>query len=279
MLTLDSLPFVQAANYTHASRSYGDVRWIVLHSTEGQELGASAEGTASWFANPDSGGSAHVTVDADSGVRSVRDEDVAYGAPGANAAGLHIEQAGTAGQTHDEWRDPYSLMVVNNAAAIAAQWIIRGAAAPRLIGSAQLQAGERGICSHAAVSEAFPGGDHWDPGPNYPFPEFVNRLWDWINTLKSATVPPVPPPAPSSQEFQMDVRYPNLKMGTKGWPVAIAQGLVNVAADLRGWFPRVTVDDDFGSVTDSAVKQYQGHLGLPQTGVVDQATWRKLLAV
>lgn len=277
MLTLDGMPFIRANHFTPASRSYGDILWIVLHSTEGPETPGSAEGTASWFANPDSGGSTQVVVDADSGVRCVRDEDVCWGAPGANAAGLHIEQSGTASQDADQWRDPYSLAVVDNAACVAAQWIIRGAAAPQLVGPEQLKAGVRGICSHDAVSRAF-DGDHWDPGPGYPWNEFVNRLWRWITTLKAGTVPPAPP-MPGTGEFRMDVRYPNLQLGSRGWPVAIAQGLINVAAELRGWFPRVTVDDDFGSQTQSVVRQYQARLGLPQTGVVDSATWRKLLAV
>lgn len=77
----------------------------------------------------------------------------------------------------------------------------------------------------------------------------------------------------------MDVRYPTLKVGSKGWPVAIAQGLINVAAELRGWFPRIAVDDDYGNATAAVVRQYQARLGLSQTGVIDSATWRKLLAV
>jgi hypothetical protein len=37
---------------------------------------------------------------------------------------------------------------------------------------------KRGITTHAEVTKAFKGGDHWDPGPGFP----VDAYMDFIKT-------------------------------------------------------------------------------------------------
>jgi hypothetical protein len=39
-----------------------------------------------------------------------------------------------------------------------------------------LRAGERGVCGHVDVSEAFSQTDHWDPGPEFPWDYFMGLV-------------------------------------------------------------------------------------------------------
>ena len=75
------------------------IRVMVIHTGETGEGTTAAEGMCAWAANPAAGGSFHIAVDTDSACRSVADRDTAFGAPGLNADGLHLELAGRAG--HD----------------------------------------------------------------------------------------------------------------------------------------------------------------------------------
>src|SRR5258707_1176142 len=105
------MQFIQAANYTHASRTKIDIGLLVVHDGETGENKDSAEGMGSFFhrqvVGPD-GSSAHYGSDVDSRVQYVKDHDVAWAAPFANHNGLHFEHAGRAAQTAREWLDTYS---------------------------------------------------------------------------------------------------------------------------------------------------------------------------
>lgn len=63
-----------------------------------------------------------------------------------------------------------------------------------------------------------------------------------------------------------------LSKGSKGPAVTELQELMK----SKGAFPH-TVDGDFGSDTENAVKVYQRSQGLPDTGVVNAQTWASLL--
>ena len=49
-------------------------------------------------------------------------------------------------------------------------------------------------------------------------------------------------------------------------------------ATVYSAIPRVTPDGIYGSGTANAVREFQSIFGLPQTGVVDFATWYKNIA-
>jgi hypothetical protein len=50
----------------------------------------------------------------------VLDNDIAFAAPGVNSDGIQLELAGVARQTREEWLDPYSVLVLENAASATA---------------------------------------------------------------------------------------------------------------------------------------------------------------
>jgi hypothetical protein len=41
------------------------------------------------------------------------------------------------------------------------------------VGPSELKAGQRGICSHKDVSDAWHQSDHWDPGTGFPWTNFM----------------------------------------------------------------------------------------------------------
>ncbi len=84
--------FIQAANFTPVRSRLIDL--ISLHSIQAPQKGSTAESTARYFANPSTRVSAHNCFDQDSQVKCVRNNDVAWAAPGANHNGLHYELAG-----------------------------------------------------------------------------------------------------------------------------------------------------------------------------------------
>lgn len=165
--------FVQALNFTPSGRTAVDL--IVLHSMESQERKDTAENVAAWFADPRRAprASAHYCVDSDSTVQCVRDEDIAWAAPGANHNGIHIEMAGRARQTGAEWFDQYSLALMHRVCGLTAQLCKRWNIPAKICRPADLIVQKRGITTHAYVTAAFNRSTHTDPGPDFPLEWFV----------------------------------------------------------------------------------------------------------
>src|SRR5215212_8419951 len=115
-----TIPFIGARNFTRGRSNAIDV--LVIHTMESPEKPDTAESVAHWFAGttaPEA--SAHYCIDANSVVQCVRDEDVAWHAPGANHNGLGFEHAGKAAQTAHDWSDDYSMKCLELSATLVAQ--------------------------------------------------------------------------------------------------------------------------------------------------------------
>ncbi len=173
---LDAFPFVKARHF-RASAPPRAVRLIVIHSMEAPEKGETAENVAHFFATTDREASAHLCVDSDSTVRCVADDDVAFAAPGANADGVHLELAGFARQTEPEWLDAFGVLMLERAAVAAADYCIKYRIPARRLSNAELaDKANRGIVSHAQVSQVFKKSDHTDPGEGFPWAFFLDRV-------------------------------------------------------------------------------------------------------
>jgi N-acetyl-anhydromuramyl-L-alanine amidase AmpD len=169
------IAFVEARNFTHANRTAVD--WIVLHSMEAPESATTAEDVARWFAGPNAPrASAHYCVDVDSIVQCVRDEDVAWHAPGANSKGIGIEHAGYARQSFEEWRDAYSSTMLARSAALVARLCRKWNIPAEFVDRNGLLAGTRGITTHNEVTWAFHESTHTDPGPYFPIEDYVRDV-------------------------------------------------------------------------------------------------------
>lgn len=173
-----SLPhrLIDAANW---SRSVGaqTKRLIVLHSMEAPEKGDSAENVARYFALPSTKASAHFCIDNDSIVQCVPADRVAWHAPGANAYGIGLEHAGYARQSAAEWRDTYSVAMLDLSARLCAELVHHFGIPVEFINADRLRAHAPGITTHHEVTRAWPDkGTHTDPGPHFPLAEYLANV-------------------------------------------------------------------------------------------------------
>jgi hypothetical protein len=93
------------AYHQSGTRELSDIYWIGLHDEEA----ASAAGSASYFRDPKSGGSAHICVDDIECYRSLANETIPWAMASApqlqaNLHGWHIEQAGFAKWSLIVWK-------------------------------------------------------------------------------------------------------------------------------------------------------------------------------
>ena len=174
-----SYPFIQARNYTKASRTKIDL--IVIHDAEYPERPGGARWVADFFAGnrgmtaPQA--SAHYSVDDKEIIQCVRDEDVAWHAPGANRNGIGIEHAGYAAQSREQWLDTYSMSELAISALLVADLCEKYEIPIAKLSADDLKAGKRGICGHVDVTNAFSAGKgHTDPGPNFPWPIYLSLV-------------------------------------------------------------------------------------------------------
>ena len=157
---------------------------IVIHTAESAETPTSAENVAQWMSGPNAPeASIHVCVDNNSTVRCLEDHNIAWhaGAWEVNQRSLGIELAGSAKQTPAQWADRYSQAVLEQAAQTVAAWCHHYGIPPIHLTSAQVAAGKAGLLGHVDASHAYPveaakSGDHWDPGPNFPWAQFISKV-------------------------------------------------------------------------------------------------------
>ncbi len=243
---------IQARNYTATAGRQIDL--AVVHSMESSETPSTAENVASWFAGTSAPkASAHWCHDNNSSVRCVNDRDVAWHAPGANHNGIGHELAGRAAQRRRDWLDDYSDAVLRRAAAQIRADCDRYGIPVRFVDAAGLRRGERGITTHAAVSEAFRRSTHWDPGPDFPMDVLLALV---LNTKPGAAGGPVTGPEPA------------LRVGSRGQEVEAWQKILVGA----GLLPASGVDGRFGPQTEAATRTFQTRIGVTADGIVGPAT-------
>lgn len=153
------------------------LRLIVMHTMESPEAGDTAESVANWFAGPTSPvASAHACIDNDSVVLCLPPTATAFAAPGCNADGYQIELAGRAGQGAAGWADAYSQAELQLAAAHARSIAQANGIPLRHLSNAELAAGQSGFIGHDQASQVYGGSDHWDPGPDFPWGQYMSLV-------------------------------------------------------------------------------------------------------
>lgn len=163
------------AAHNSGVRTSRQIKQVCIHSTEGP----TAEGAASWFANPVSEGSANMVCDDVESFRTLPDGVVPWAAPGLNTSGYHIELAGYAHWNRAQWLD--RRLTLERAAYKAALRCKRYGIPARWVGPVGLRLGRRGLTTHRAVSFAWPllarpAGFHTDPGTSFPRDVFLTLV-------------------------------------------------------------------------------------------------------
>lgn len=178
MFETDKWKFVEAKWYqkwTEPGRR--PVRVIVIHDMEFPERKDTAEVIAHDFATrlANNKGSAHICVDSDTIIQCVKDNDVAYAAPGCNRDGIQVELAGFGRQTTDQWLDEYGIEMLALGGDAVAQYCRKYEIPPVKLEDYQLFAGKQGIVGHDQVTRVYPklAHGHTDPGPHFPWDHFI----------------------------------------------------------------------------------------------------------
>jgi N-acetyl-anhydromuramyl-L-alanine amidase AmpD len=172
------------------------VRYIVIHYTAGAEGNTSAEDGAAYDQRRTDGTSAHYYCDRDSVVQCVLTKDRGNTARHkGNRLGIQYELCGTV-QTRAQWLDPASLpTLLNTAKQVARDCKKYDIPARRLtIGETrrawtEFPGGPRGIVGHVDCTFAYPedGGDHTDPGTQFPWDVFLDMVRDELEGIMPIT--------------------------------------------------------------------------------------------
>jgi hypothetical protein len=167
-----------SAVHNSGTRPLSAIRHIVIHSTEGD----TAAGAATWFANPESAGSAHIVVDERECYRTLDDTRVPFGAPGTNTDGFHIEHAGFARWDRQKWMTHDQTL--RRGAFKAAFHAIKFGIPLKLLSANELRDGRSGFVTHATVTEAF-HGSHTDPGRGFPLDHYMELVKQFAHQMQT----------------------------------------------------------------------------------------------
>lgn len=174
-MSLESPTFVAARYFTKTNGR--NIRLQILHTMQAPEKPNTAEAVANWWHGATSPKtSAHYCYDSDSEVQCVRDQDVAYAAPGANHDGLHHELSGYAQQSMAEWKDPFSLAMLARCARRVSDRCDLYGHPKTWLSDREVEVGREGITHHAVVSRVYKRSSHWDVGPNFPVDFFIDLV-------------------------------------------------------------------------------------------------------
>lgn len=160
-----------------SSGSNKPIKRIVIHCTVSACVEGGARSIAAYFKSPSAGGSAHYTVDPGETIQCAFDSAIAWHAP-PNQHSLGVELCDpmtdhTSDPKGKRWVDANHQRMLKRAARLVAALCLAYEVPPRLLTVAQVKAGQAGICGHTDVSQAFGQSVHWDPGPHFPWDDFM----------------------------------------------------------------------------------------------------------
>lgn len=170
--------FIRARN--HGGSPNEPIRRIVMHGTVSACRAGQALVVARMFATTTRDASTQYVHDPSMSVQCVPENVVAYGAP-PNTGALHHElcdpqpQHPTAAQ-RARWADADHQAMLRRAAVVVAMDCTRHKLPVRKLSAADLRRGALGITDHASVSAAWHQTDHVDPGPDFPWTQFLGMV-------------------------------------------------------------------------------------------------------
>lgn len=184
------MTFIQARH--HGGNSNTPITRLVIHATcpdvgyPSASKAGRAVSTAEYFASTSRSASAHYVCDVSATVQCLSEETIGYHAP-PNSHSIGIEICADGGSrasfekashayTREQWLSPQVWPAVERAAILARGICHRHHIPVRKLTTAQVKSGMSGICGHDNVSDAFHQSDHDDPGPYFPWNEFIAAI-------------------------------------------------------------------------------------------------------
>jgi N-acetyl-anhydromuramyl-L-alanine amidase AmpD len=265
--------FMQAA---HHSGTQAAVSRIVVHATVSPCVRGGAVSVARYFQSAGAGGSAHYVVDPGEIVACLKETVVAWHAP-PNTGSIGIELCDPQKGAAERWQDDDHQDMLRLAAGLVRRVAARWDVPLRRLTVAELRAGRRGICGHIDVSNAFRQTDHSDPGPGFPWAQFMAMVTDDAG--------PAPETATTwTEELVKDL--PLLKLGADSFDVKtlravmfargrVPEGAYQGEGDLKGWLERTKFDAELKELVRAAQRAEK----LDDDGIVGPISWAALLRV
>lgn len=136
---------------------------IVLHGTVTPCEPGRARQVADEFRTGAVVGSAHYVVDPDEAIQAAYDDVICWHAP-PNPHTLGIELCDRVVGPVKRWKGKNHAATLERAAQLTAELALAYNVPLRMIGPRKLKAGQRGLCDHDDVSDAFGQSTHWDLG-------------------------------------------------------------------------------------------------------------------
>lgn len=162
---------------------------LVIHMTVSPCVPGQARATAAYFRSSSSGGSAHRIVDPEEAVAAAYDSVVCWHAP-PNPHSLGYELCGypdlNRAVAFARWATPNYRRTLERAARMVARDALAYGVPIKFLSVDDLRRGERGITTHANVSEAFHESTHWDPG-QWPRRRFMRLVREQAAKLEKGS--------------------------------------------------------------------------------------------
>lgn len=180
-------PYVGPAKW-HGDASNKPITRVVIHCTVSPTKAGGARTIARYFRGNTNPGSAHYVVDPSESVQVVYDSVVAFHAP-PNSHSLGVELCDPMTGPDSRWQDDAHQSMLKRAAVLVAQLCLAYEVPLTRLSVDQLQNGRKGICGHVDVSNAFHQSSHWDPGPGFPWDQFMTYVRASAADLQNTTPP------------------------------------------------------------------------------------------
>lgn len=216
-----SPPYIPA-KYHGGSQSV--LRRIVLHSTVSATVNGGARSIARYFQNPSYESSAHYVVDPGEVIQCVYDHTIAWH-DGTNSNSIGVEMCDNPTGGIARWRGAEHKALLRTTAGLVRQLCLAYDIPMRHLTPAQIRAGQKGICSHADMRDAFPGStSHWDPG-EFPWGEFLALVTDTQPTTQPTAKP---------QEDDMELLDRFDEKAITAHPGTVGHTLLNIKQNASG---------------------------------------------
>jgi len=239
--------------------------WLVIHTSEqGTESENSAENLCAFIATPATEtnvASYHYVLDTDKVFPLVRDDYRAHAASGGNTQGLHVCFPGKAAQTPTDWHDPISAAQLEQCARWLADKSVEYDIPLFRLTPVDLIVGNRGVCGHVDVTNAFHQSTHTDPGVNFPYAEVIDRA---VALRSDSPLVEGYGPWPSYEN------KPTLRLSEQPVGNAVLY-LQLVCNDKAG--QGIVEDSIYGPQTVAALNNIKSLFGLKADGICGPAAW------